>query len=111
MTSTLCILILVEETIGRVRRDEVVRFGVQIPRGALRWSERSLDVALFPWECQVPFAPQGGECKPQTIMLGFGRAGAEPTLGQWQHFFWMSGTTRFILAARNCCTALPNAAT
>ena len=36
MTPTLRIPILVEETIGRDRNDELLRFGVPVPRGALR---------------------------------------------------------------------------
>ena len=52
---------------------------------ALRWSEEILDVAIFPWECQTPFALQGGERKRQTILLEFGPAGAASALEQWQH--------------------------
>ena len=62
----------------------VLDFWQNFPK-ALRWSEEILDVALFPWECQAPFALQGGERKRQTILLEFGATGASSTLEQWQH--------------------------
>ena len=62
----------------------VLDFWQNFPK-ALRWSEEILDVALFPWECQAPFALQGGERKRQTILLEFGPAGTASTLEQWQH--------------------------
>ena len=62
----------------------VLEFWQNFPK-ALRWSEEILDVALFPWECQAPFALQGGERKRQTVLLEFAPAGAETVLERWQH--------------------------
>ncbi len=62
----------------------VLDFWQNFPK-ALRWSEEILDVALFPWECQTPFALQGGERKRQTILLEFEAQGAKSSLELWQH--------------------------
>lgn len=54
----------------------VVDFWQNFPK-ALRWSDETLDVALFPWECCAPFALQGGERKRQTVLLEFAAPGAD----------------------------------
>ena len=71
-------------TDGGVVAATVLDFWQNFPK-ALRWSEEILDVALFPWECRMPHALQGGERKRQTILLEFGPAGATSALNQWQH--------------------------
>jgi hypothetical protein len=38
---------------------------------ALRWSNGTVSVGLFPGECQAPFALQGGEQKRHTVLLEF----------------------------------------
>ncbi|MGH8275440.1 MAG: hypothetical protein ACRETH_01970, partial [Steroidobacteraceae bacterium] len=52
---------------------------------ALRWDGRTVSVGLFPGECRVPFALQGGEQKRHTLLLEFLPPDQETSIPALQH--------------------------
>lgn len=57
----------------------VLDFWQNFPK-ALRWSDATLEVALFPWESRSHFALQGGERKRHTVVIQFSLPGASPAI-------------------------------
>ena len=61
----------------------VIGFWQNFPK-SLRWSDDTLDLGLFPWECRSPFALQGGERKRATMVLEFAPPGEDSHLATHQ---------------------------
>lgn len=62
----------------------VLEFWQNFPK-ALRWTDSTLDLALFPWESRAPFALQGGERKRHTVVIEFSPLGQPTEIDAAQH--------------------------
>ena len=84
----------------------VLEFWQNFPK-AIRWSESTLDLGLFPWESCAPFALQGGERKRHTVVIEFTPRGHTPELASAHHPLQVSVEPAWVEAAQALAAFVP----
>ena len=85
----------------------VLEFWQNFPK-ALRWSDSTLELALFPWESRAPFALQGGERKRHTAVIEFTPPGCASRIEAAQHPVQVSLDPTWVEGSQALAAFLPS---